>query len=72
MKQNIGKTERVVRVVLGLGILSLAFVGPASPWGFLGLAPVVTGLVGWCPPYTLLGIDTRGAREKAVGQGELR
>ncbi len=65
MKRNIGKTERIVRVVVGLGILSLAFVGPASAWGYLGLAPVVTGLVGWCPPYTLLGIDTRTATEKA-------
>ncbi len=66
MKQNIGRTERVVRVVLGLGILSLAFVGPASAWGYLGLAPVVTGVIGWCPPYTLLGIDTRSAKEKAL------
>ncbi len=66
MRQNIGKVERVVRVVVGLGILSLAFVGPASAWGYLGLAPIVTGLVGWCPPYTLLGIDTRTAREKAM------
>ncbi len=66
MRRNIGKTERAVRVVVGLGILSLAFVGPASAWGYLGLAPIVTGLVGWCPPYTLLGIDTRTAREKAM------
>jgi hypothetical protein len=66
MKPNIGKTERVVRVVLGLGILSLAFVGPASAWGYLGLAPVVTGLVGWCPPYMLIGIDTRTAKEKTL------
>jgi len=66
MKQNIGKAERVVRVVVGVGILSLAFVGPRSAWGYFGLAPVVTGLVGWCPPYTLLGIDTRPASEKGV------
>ena len=68
MKQNIGMVERVVRVVVGMGILSLAFVGPASPWGYVGLAPMVTGLVGWCPPYTLLGIDTRSSREKAARQ----
>ena len=58
MKRNIGNTERIVRVVIGLGVLSLAFVGPASPWGYLGLAPLVTGAVGWCPPYALLGIST--------------
>ncbi len=66
MKQNIGKVERVVRVLVGLGILSLAFVGPASAWGYLGLAPVLTGLVGWCPPYAWLGIDTRPARERGA------
>jgi len=64
MKKNIGNTERVVRVVAGIGILSLAFVGPASPWGYLGLAPILTGLVGWCPPYTLLGIDTSRPRRQ--------
>jgi hypothetical protein len=63
MKPNIGKTERVVRVVVGMGVLSLAFVGPASSWGYLGIAPIVTGLVGWCPPYTLLGIDTTRRRQ---------
>ena len=51
MQCNIGKTERVIRVIAGLGIVSLAFVGPASPWAFLGLVPVATGLLGWCPPY---------------------
>jgi hypothetical protein len=66
MKRNIGGTERVVRVVVGAGILALAFVGPASAWGYLGLAPLVTGLVGWCPPYALLGINTCSAREKAT------
>jgi len=58
MKKNIGKAERVVRVVIGLGILSLAFVGPKSPWAYLGILPVLTGAVGWCPPYALFGIST--------------
>lgn len=58
MKQNIHNIERVVRVVVGLGITSLVFVGPQSPWAWLGLIPVATGLLGWCPPYSLLGINT--------------
>ncbi|NDV11345.1 YgaP family membrane protein [Crenobacter caeni] len=58
MQKNIGNTERVIRVVVGLAITSLAFVGPASPWAFLGLIPVATGLMGWCPPYAMLGINT--------------
>lgn len=60
MKQNIGNIERVVRIVVGAGILSLAFIGPATPWGYLGIVPILTGLVGWCPPYALLGISTCG------------
>jgi len=50
--------ERVIRVVLGLGILSLVFVGPHSYWGLVGLLPLVTGLIGSCGVYTLLGIST--------------
>ena len=50
--------ERAIRVVLGLGILSLAFLGPRTPWGFLGIVPLVTGLLGSCPLYTLFGIST--------------
>ena len=58
MKPNIGKVERIVRVVVGIGVLSLAFVGPRAAWAYLGILPLVTGLVGWCPPYALLGIST--------------
>ncbi len=58
MKPNIGKTEREVRVVVGLGVLSQAFGGFHTPWAYLGLLPLLSGLVGWCPPYALLGIST--------------
>lgn len=50
--------ERVARVVLGVGILSLAFVGPKSPWAYLGIVPILTGALGNCPLYSLLGIST--------------
>ena len=50
--------DRVLRVVLGIGVLSLAFVGPKSPWGWIGLVPLATGLLGSCPLYTLLGFRT--------------
>ena len=65
MKTNLGSTDRIARVVIGLGVLSLAFVGPQSPWGYLGIVPLLAGLVGWCPPYALLGIDTAGHGPKA-------
>ncbi|MFC1859510.1 DUF2892 domain-containing protein [Thermodesulfobacteriota bacterium] len=58
MKQNIHNVERIIRVVLGLIILSLVFVGPKSLWGLIGILPIMTGLIGWCPPYQLLGIST--------------
>lgn len=50
--------ERGIRVVLGLGILSLAFVGPKTPLGYLGLVPIATGLLGSCPLYTVFGFST--------------
>lgn len=58
MKKNVHSIERVIRVVIGLGLISLAFIGPANPWFFLGAIPLLTGLIGWCPPYALLGIST--------------
>jgi hypothetical protein len=50
--------ERVLRVVVGLGVISLVFVGPKSAWGWLGLIPLVTGATGLCPLYTMLGVST--------------
>lgn len=58
MKINIGSTERLIRIVAGTGLTALAFVGPANKWFLLGLIPAVTGVIGWCPPYALLGINT--------------
>lgn len=58
MKKNIHPIERVVRVAAGIGLMSMAFVGPQSLWFLLGIVPVLTGLSGWCPPYQMLGIST--------------
>ncbi len=58
---NEGTVDRAIRVVVGLVLLSLVFVGPATPWGLVGLVPLLTGIVGFCPLYRLFGIDTRGA-----------
>ncbi len=58
MQKNIHPIERVVRIVVGLFLASLAFWGPANLWFLLGLIPVATGLIGWCPPYALLGFST--------------
>ncbi len=55
---NEHKIERVIRVVAGAGILSLAFIGPQTPWAYLGLIPLLTGALGSCPIYTLFGVST--------------
>ena len=59
MKKNVGSVERVIRIIAGIAILSLAFVGPQSPWAYLGIIPLATGLFGRCPAYALLGVSTR-------------
>ena len=58
LPRNEAMWDRVLRVVLGLAGLSLIFWGPKSLWGLVGLLPLVTGLVGSCPAYTLLGVGT--------------
>jgi hypothetical protein len=58
MKNNEGMVDRLVRVVLGLGLLALIFVGPKSWIGLVGVVPLLTGIVGFCPLYRLLGVRT--------------
>lgn len=58
--------ERAIRVALGLALLAIAFVGPKTPWGFVGLLPLLTGLVGSCPAYTLLGVSTCAKQPRAA------
>lgn len=64
MQKNVGSAERVIRVVAGLGLISLVFIGPQTPWGWIGLLPIATGLSGWCPIYTLFGISTCPVNKK--------
>ena len=63
MTVNEGTVDRIVRVVAGLVILSLAFIGPKTAWGYVGLLPIATGLVGYCPAYSLFGINTCPAKK---------
>jgi hypothetical protein len=58
MQINEGSYDRGLRIVLGLGILSLVFWGPQSLWGFVGLFPLITGILGFCPLYRVLGLTT--------------
>ena len=56
--KNEGNLDRILRVVVGAAVISLVFVGPQSAWGWVGLVPLITGLVGNCPVYSLFGIST--------------
>jgi hypothetical protein len=55
---NVGSRDRIVRVVLGAGLLALVVVGPRTWWGLVGLVPLATGLFGTCPAYSILGVST--------------
>jgi hypothetical protein len=58
MKRNVGGIDRVLRIVIGLVLIALAASGTVGWWGWLGLVPLATGALGWCPPYAMLGIRT--------------
>jgi hypothetical protein len=51
MKKNMGKIDKTLRFIVGLVLISLVFIGPQTPWGWIGLIPLLTSLVGWCPAY---------------------
>jgi hypothetical protein len=58
MKLNVGGIDRTLRIVAGLALIGLAVTGTVGIWGYLGVVPLATGLVGWCPPYALFGWNT--------------
>lgn len=58
MSCNVGRYDRLARVLIGALLLALAFFGPQTAWGLLGLLPLLTGMFGYCPIYTLLGTST--------------
>lgn len=64
MSKNVGTIDRVLRAIVGLVLISLVFIGPQSPWGWLGLVPLGTALLGWCPPYAMFGINTCGTSSR--------
>lgn len=57
--KNVGSSDRVFRIVVGLVLLSLVFIGPQTPWGLVGLVLIVTGFINFCPVYKIFGMNTR-------------
>ena len=58
MKRNVGNTDRAIRIIVGLSLVVLALMGSIDWWGYLGIIPLLAGVVGNCPLYTILGIST--------------
>ncbi len=58
MKANVGGIDRGLRIVVGLVLIALAATGTVGWWGWLGVLPLATGLIGWCPPYAIFGFNT--------------
>ena len=58
MTCNMGSVDRGIRIVVGLVLIALVFVGPQTPWGWIGVIPLATALIGWCPAYSLIGVKT--------------
>lgn len=62
MPCNEGTIDRALRIAAGLGLIALTQIGPQTPWGWIGVVPLLTGLVGYCPAYSLIGLNTCKAR----------
>jgi hypothetical protein len=60
MEANVGKTDRIIRIVVGLALLSLVFIGPQTLWGLIGIVLLATAFINFCPAYKLLGMNTLG------------
>ena len=58
MTVNMGSADRIIRAIVGVVLLALVFVGPQTPWGWIGIVPLATGLISNCPLYSILGLST--------------
>ena len=58
MQLNVGGIDRIARIVIGLVLIGLTLTGTIGVWGWLGIVPLATGAIGWCPPYAIFGFST--------------
>jgi hypothetical protein len=65
MKTNVGSIDRILRIVLGLVLIGMAATNTVGVWGWLGIVPLATGLIGWCPSYALFSWNTCSSKNKA-------
>ncbi|WP_440995117.1 YgaP family membrane protein [Arhodomonas sp. SL1] len=62
MSKNVGTIDRIIRAIVGIVLIALVFIGPQTPWGWIGLIPLATAVVSFCPAYRLLGMNTCQSR----------
>lgn len=62
MNPNVGRTDRILRVIIGCVLIALVFIGPQTAWGWIGIIPLATALAGRCPAYSIFGIKTCKSR----------
>ena len=58
MTKNVGGIDKIIRIVLGLALIAATLMGALPVWGWIGIVHLATGLMGWCPPYAILGFST--------------
>ena len=58
MKSNVGGIDKILRIVAGVGLIGATVAGMLPAWGYIGIVPLATGMMGWCPLYPLLGMNT--------------
>jgi ABC-type polysaccharide/polyol phosphate export permease len=58
MRRNLATWDRAARLLVGAILIALVFVGPQTPWGWIGVVPILTALIGFCPAYRLFGLST--------------
>ena len=58
MKANVGSIDRIVRIAAGLALIGAAAIGTIGPWGYIGIVPLLTGLIRVCPAYSIVGVNT--------------
>lgn len=62
MTKNIGGIDRILRIVVGIALIALAATGTVGVWGYIGVVPLLTAAIGWCPAYSVLGVNTCGCK----------
>jgi len=58
MAANVGGIDKIVRIVAGAGLIGATVTGMLPVWGYIGIVPLATGLMGWCPAYSIFGMNT--------------